>query len=169
MKIVRFFLCLLLCLLLAGCGERQTEGTTVPPTETTTEPTEDTRDQVEELSIVVTEFDISQLSYYPNLKKLDLSGSTCYPQIMEYVRMNPQVEVTYTVNLGGTIAKNDTKELVLPKGLFDPELVLQNLAYLPELESLSLPDTDLPHETLETLEQTYPNLSFTYTLSLIHI
>lgn len=167
MKIVRFFLCLLLCLLLAGCGERQTEGTTVPPTETTTEPTEDTRDQVEELSIVVTEFDISQLSYYPNLKKLDLSGSTCYPQIMEYVRMNPQVEVTYTVNLGGTIAKNDTKELVLPKGLFDPELVLQNLAYLPELESLSLPDTDLPHETLETLEQTYPNLSFTYTITLL--
>ena len=96
MKSLRLCLLLLLCLLLTGCGRAEDADQTSPSTENTA-PTEDTRDTVEQLSIVVTEFDISQLSYYTSLKELDLSGSTCYPQIMEYIRMNPQVQVTYTV------------------------------------------------------------------------
>ena len=166
MKSLRLCLLLLLCLLLTGCGRAEDADQTSPSTENTA-PTEDTRDTVEQLSIVVTEFDISQLSYYTSLKELDLSGSTCYPQIMEYIRMNPQVQVTYTVELGGTVARNDTTSLVLEKGQFDPDLVLVNLAYLPELTSLSLPDTDLPNETLAALEEAYPELAFTYTITLL--
>ena len=86
MKFPSACLFLLLCLLLTGCGRTGTPGETAPATETTA-PTEDTRDTVEQLSIVVTEFDISQLSYYTSLKELDLSGSTCYPQIMEYLSL----------------------------------------------------------------------------------
>ena len=140
MKSLRLCVLLLLCLLLTGCGGAEDADQTSPSTETTA-PTADTRDTLEQLSIVVTEYDFSQLSYYTSLKELDLSGSTCYPQIMEYIRMNPQVKVTYTVDFGGTVAGCDTTSLVLQKDQFDPELVLKNLAYLPELTSLSLPDT----------------------------
>lgn len=166
MKDPRFCIFFLVCLLLAGCGNAAT-AMDVPAASETTAPTEDTRDSVEQLSIIVTEFDISQLSYYTSLKELDLSGSTCYPQIMEYIRMNPQVAVTYTVDLGGTMVRNDTTSLVLQKGEFDPELVLTNLTYLPALKELSLPDTDLPNETLTALEEAYPELSFTYTITLL--
>ena len=166
MKSLRLCLLLLLCLLLTGCGGADDADQTSPSTETTA-PTADTRDTVERLSIVVTEYDISQLSYYTSLKELDLSGSTCYPQIMEYIRMNPQVKVTYTVDFGGTVAGCGTTSLVLQKDQFDPELVLKNLAYLPELTALSLPDTDLPNETLAALEEAYPELAFTYTITLL--
>ena len=166
MKFPRVCILLLLCLLLTGCGKTDTAEENTPVTETTA-PTEDTRATVEQLTIVVTEFDISQLSYYESLKELDLSGSTCYLQIMEYIRMNPQVKVTYTVDLGGTIARNDTTSLELQKGQFDPDLVLKNLAYLPELTALSLPDTDLSNETLSALEAAYPELEFTYTVTLL--
>lgn len=166
MKFPRVCLFLLLCLFFTGCAMDRLPDDTAPATETTA-PTEDTRDTVEQLSIVVTEFDISQLSYYTSLKELDLTGSTCYPQIMEYVRMNPQVKVTYTVDLGGTLVPNDAATLVLEKDQFDPDLVLTNLAYLPELTALSLPDTDLPNETLSALEEAYPDLAFTYTITLL--
>lgn len=156
---------ILLCLtLLWGCAAAPEAA---PQTETTTGPTEDTRDQLEDLTIIVTNFDISQLYYYPNLKTLDLSGSVCYPEIMEYCRMNPQVDVTYTVDLGGTAPGNATTSLVLKKGGYQYETLLENLKYLPLVESLSLPDTDLTAQELTELEEAYPELKLSYTVTLL--
>lgn len=153
----------LLCLFfLCGCASQAVQP---PPTETTACPTEDTRDQVEDLSIVVTNFDISQLSYYPNLKTLDLSGSLCYPEIMEYCRMNPQVDVTYTVDLGGIAPDNKITSLALGKGSYQFESLMNNLKYLPEVMSLSLPDTDLTTEELVSLEAAYPEISISFTVT----
>jgi len=158
--ITLFLVCLLL---LCGCGAP--EEAEMPTTEAaTTGPTEDTRDQVEDLAIVVTNFNISQLSYYPNLKNLDLSGSVCYPEIMEYCRMNPQVDVTYTVNLGGAAPNNWAVFLELEKGSYQFEDLLSNLKYLPRVESLSLPDTDLTTEELYTLKEAYPEIPITFTV-----
>lgn len=151
----------LLCLFLCGCAPKEVE---VPPTETAACPTEDTRDQVEDLTIVVTNFDISQLSYYPSLKSLDLSGSVCYPEIMEYCRMNPQVDVTYTVDLGGTAPDNRMSSLALEKGSYQFESLLNNLKYLPQVKFLSLPDTDLTTEELVTLTEAYPDISISFTV-----
>lgn len=152
----------LLCLfLLFGCAPQEAAP---PPTETTACPTEDTRDQVEELAIVVTNFDISQLSYYSSLKTLDLSGSVCYPEIMEYCRMNPQVDVTYTVDLGGTAPDNRATSLELQKGSYQFESLLENLKYLPQVKSLSLPDVDLDREELTALEEAYPEISVSFTV-----
>lgn len=154
-----FFLCLFI---LCGCAPQETAP---PPTETTVCPTEDTRDQVEELTIVVTNFDISQLSYYPNLKTLDLSGSVCYPEIMEYCRMNPQVDVTYTVDLGGAAPDNRSVSLELERGSYQFEPLLENLKYLPQVKSLSLPDMDLDSEELIALEEAYPEISIGFTVA----
>ena len=67
---------------------------------TTTEPVD--KLNVQTLSMVVTESTIRELEEYPNLKTLDLSGSTCYTAIMVYIQNHPQVEVTYSVDFGNT-------------------------------------------------------------------
>lgn len=161
MPLKRISLFLLCLMLLGGCAAPVEEA---PTTEATTAPTEDTRDQLEELSIIVTNFDISQLSYYPNLKYLDLSGSVCYPEIMEYCRMNPQVDVTYTVDLGGIAPDNRSTDLVLEKGSYQFTSLFENLKYLPLVETLSLPDTSLNAAELSALEEAYPEIAITYTV-----
>lgn len=157
---------LLLCLLiLLGCGE--TSRRNEEPTAPSTEPTEDTRDQVEELSFIMTMDNFSQLIYYPNLKYLDLSGSTCYSQIQEYIRMNPQVEVIYTVDLGGTAVPFDETQLSLSQGSFEYSLLLENLAFLPSVTSVALPDTNLTAQELSTLEETYPEIAFDFSITVL--
>ena len=59
------------------------------------------KSRTEELALVITEADFAQLEEYPNLKKLDLTGSTCYDAIEDYIASHPEVEVTYTVALAG--------------------------------------------------------------------
>ena len=81
-------LLLLICVMLcAACGKTGEPGRT-----------ESSAPDVEEITLVVTEQTIHQLEDYPNLKKADLSGSTCYAQIADYAKAHPQVEVIYTVD-----------------------------------------------------------------------
>ena len=56
-----------------------------------------------DVKLVVTESDINQLDLYTNLKTVDLSGSTCYDAIAQFIQARPDVKVTYTVDLGGTV------------------------------------------------------------------
>ena len=74
-------LCLtaVLALCLACCAaqpEETTSPTTAPP------PTE-------QLAMVVTPEDMGLLEAYPDLKWLDLTGSTCYAEIAEYMKKHP--------------------------------------------------------------------------------
>ena len=120
-------LLLLICVMLfAACGK-------------TGEPdrTESSVPDVEEITLVVTEQTIHQLEDYPNLKKADLSGSTCYAQIADYAKTHPQVEVIYTVNLGESQPKADAQTLALES--FDYDLLLENLRFFPYLRELNLP------------------------------
>ena len=70
----------LLALALTACGWQ-------PGGEPETEP------PVEELSMVVTAENIMELEQYPELKRVDLSGSTCYAEIQTYARNHPEVDV----------------------------------------------------------------------------
>lgn len=174
-------LCLSLCL--AGCGSNtrtpspsnipvhtfgsteeatQPEETTLPAE--TTAPTEDPLTQVEDITAVVTAEDISILEQYPNLKKADLTGSTCYAAIAEYMAAHPQVEVIFTLSLGGEELPGDTEELTLAEGEYDYALLLENLKYLPNLTGLSLPQTALTAQQLQELTAAYPDLPISYTV-----
>ena len=88
--------CILLALMLAGCGE-----TAASP------------ESVEELTLVVTEAEFADLEKYPNLKRLDLSGSTCYEAIEAYIAAHPEVAVTSTVAIGKEAYSTDTTELTI--------------------------------------------------------
>ncbi len=145
--ILTLSLLLLLFTALAGCKEQE-------------------KSSIEELSIIVTEDNIQQLEEYTELKKLDLSGSTCYQAIGEYVKNHPQVEVTYTVQMGSVQASNTLTSLVLDPGLCDYATLYENLAYLPMLKSVSLPQTTFSTQELADLKERYPDVEWNYTVSL---
>lgn len=153
-RIQRGVLLLLCAVLLAACGK----GTEPKVTETTAP-------AVEEVTMVVTEDTISQLEDYPGLRRADLTGSTCYGAIAAYARSHPQVEVLYTVDLGGVQPRSDEEALILET--CDASLLMENLQYFPNLKEVTFPGIRLTADQLAALTETYPGLSIRYTLELL--
>ena len=150
----------LLVLSLCACGGSQ--GPTEPDYDQfTNPPATESPETVVELALVVTEESIGTLEKYTNLKKLDLSGSTCYAAIRDYVEAHPEVEVTYTVSLGGSEISCGTTGLILEPGSFHFITLVNNLKFLPNVTTLSLPDTDLTMEELDALKAAYPRVEIT--------
>lgn len=150
-----------LALLCSGC-QQETPDPTVPSTTQPTEPA-----PIEQLTLVVTEDTISQLNGYPDLKELDLSGSTCYDAIMRYMASHPDVKVTYTVDLGGTTVADGINALVLEAGKYTGDMLLENLRYLPNVVHVDLPNSTLTARELKNLKQNYPNITWKHTVSLL--
>ena len=171
----RTFLCLLcagaVCLTLVGCGKQETvidptEIITLPPAPTETEATIDPDKEAESLTAVLAAGEIYTLNQYPNLKRVDLSGSTCYATILEYIQEHPNVDVTYTVDLGGTPVSNKATSAVLEPGCFSYDILLENLRYLPNLATVSLPSVNLTPEQIDGILAAYPALTLDYSVSL---
>lgn len=112
MKPVKKFACLVLAVLmlgLAGCaGGGETSATAMPEKRSH-------RKQLESLTAPLTKEEFALLEDCKNLKYLDVTGSTCYENILFYVSTHPDVQVIYTVDLGGTAVKNtETSAFWLP-------------------------------------------------------
>lgn len=104
--------------------------------------------KTEELTLVLTgESDFAQLEDYPELKKLDLTGSTCYDEIEAYIAAHPEVAVTYTVTLAGQEYAPDVTQLSLQPG-FDLEELLRTLPHLPKVTSIDMTGTALTADDL---------------------
>lgn len=123
------------------------------------------KQSVETLSMVVTESTIRQLEEYPNLKTLNLSGSTCYTAIMVYIQSHPQVEVTYSVDFGSTSAINWAEHVSIPGEGVSFQTLRTNLVYLPHLQTLQLLGTTLTFPEIQALRDTYPDVEITYTVA----
>ena len=170
-------MCLAAALLLCGCGGKTPEQTvpteppviTLPPapTEEETVPQTDPREEVEHLSAVLQAGEIYTLDFYPNLKSVDLSGSPCYDTILDYMEKHPQVDVTYTVSFGEASIGNKETEASLAAGTYRPELLLENLRYLPALTTLTLQDPTFTAQQAAALEEAYPELALEYTVELL--
>jgi Leucine-rich repeat (LRR) protein len=127
---------------------------------------EDNEKNVRELTIVVTADNISQLEDYPYLKKVDLTGSTCYKEIASFIATHSDIEVIYTVDMGGTTVGSGETALTLADGAYDYDTLLTNLKYLPKVASLSLPATRLTAEQVEALRQSCPTVEINCTIRL---
>jgi len=167
----------LAALLLCGCGSKEPVETvpaevpviTLPPapTEAETQPSENPYADVEELTVVMQAGEIYQLDQYPALRRVDLSGSTCYETILSYIEKHPHVDVTYTVSFGECAISNKETEATLAGGGFDGSLLLENLKYLPQLKKLTLQDAALTGEEVAGLQQAYPELALEYTVEVL--
>lgn len=161
---------------LSGCRETQdpaaivaTEIITLPtaPVAEETVAETDPRELVEELTVVLEAGEMYTLEHYPNLKSVDLSGSTCYDAILSYMQKHPEVAVTYTVDLGGTAVQGSAVDATLETGGFSYETLLENLQYLPKLVRVNLPDVELNTQQINALVAAYPEVSLHYTVQLL--
>ncbi len=101
---------------------------------------------VQEISMVVTAESISELDKYPNLIYADLSGSTCYEAIEAYAAAHPQVDVKFTVNIGGVEVENAATVLSIESSRVDELKEYGRL--LPKLSHVSISGDISPQEFL---------------------
>ena len=161
-------------LTLSGCGSKEPEATTPPTLEPIVLPTAPAETEAaveperleEHLTVVMDAGELYTLDYYPNLKTVDLSGSTCYSAILDFAEKRPHLDVTYSVSVGATDISNKVTDVSLKCGLLDYDKLLQNLQYLPNLATVTLTDMNLTSEQLNTLRQTYPDVTLDYTVEL---
>jgi len=159
---------------LNGCSKEIPEETTPPTLEPIVLPTApketeaapDPDHQEEHLSVVLEAGELYTLDYYPNLKTVDLSGSTCYSAIVGFASKRPHLDITYDVSFGATQVSSKVTSASLKSGSFDYELLMENLQYLPNLTSLTLTDVALSAEQLAALREAYPEISLEYTVEL---
>ena len=159
---------------LNGCRKTEPEETTPATLEPIVLPTapKETEATVaqelldEHLSVVMDAGDLYTLDYYPNLKTVDLTGSTCYHAILDFASKRPHLDVTYTVSLGATDISNKADSATLKPGSFDYDLMMENLRYLPALTTLTLTDVELSAEQLDALRVAYPEIKLDYAVEL---
>lgn len=158
-KIPYILSCVLLCAaLLGGCGV----------TETAPDPE---KAGVTELSMVLEANEFYLLSGYDDLKVLDLSGSTCYDEILTWAKRHPEVEVRYTVRLpDDSEIAHDAQTLDL-SALKEREILsaASLFEYLPELKTVELGSEKQVARSPELVQQLRagrPDLRFTYSFLL---
>lgn len=123
----------------------------------------------ENLSIsTLTEEDIRILkNYFPKLKRIDAADCKDYGLLGKLEEAMPGCQVAYQVELGGYAAKPDAVQLTLESGNFDFDMLMENLAYLPKLESIHFPKAELTLEQQAALAESYPDLDVTSTVEIL--
>ena len=147
-------LVLICLLLLCGCAKKITMSSST------------VKDDAQSITAVVTPEDLKLLDGFESLVSADFSGSTCYPELMDWAERHPLVEVHYIVDFpGGVTAENTAAKLDLT-GLSDAdaEEAMDALEYLPQLKAVDLgsEQTGLSPKTACEFFSRYPDLDFTY-------
>ena len=144
---------------LAGCSHKEPEPT-VPPYGWL-------REKAEYLTVLASEEDFALLEECVNLQYLDLTGSTCYDAILDYIARHPQVEVIYAAPLGNQILTNSETGTALEPGTYEEATLLRQLKYLPALTTLEFPRTNLAVEQIANIQEAYPDLTIRYSVELL--
>ena len=111
-----------------------------------------------ELSLAVDDPEgLSVLANYTQLEKLDLSGSSCYGAIEEYIAAHPEVDVTYTLLLGsdGMTVGSRADSALLEKGEYVSSLASYG-PYLHDLRVIAISDPAFTASDLTALAAAFP-------------
>lgn len=122
---------------------------------------------VEEVAGVMSSEEVMALERYVNLKKADLTGSTCYDAILMYTDAHPDVQVIYDVPVGEQKVNAAVETLTLPGGSYSLQELQNSLCYLPKLRSIHLDDLQLSVDDFTELQQTYPDLEMSYSVKIL--
>lgn len=106
-------------------------------------------------------------AYFPNLKKVDASRCGDYAMLEKLQARLPELDVIYTVSLGGKSFAPDSTELSLAPEEFDLDTLTANLPYLPQVNAVEFLRTDLTLEQVEQLRADFPGITFAFTVELL--
>lgn len=116
----------------------------------------------------LTEEDVAVLlEYFPELKKLDASACQDYDVLESLKAQKPELEVIYTVSLGGKSFTPDTKELVLENGDYEFDTMMENLPHLMQVSAITLRMPELSLEQVDALKAAFENITFTCTAEIL--
>ena len=127
---------------------------------------QDYRVDVQEYAMIAQPGDLSKLDEYPNLTYVDLRGSTCYDEILEYIDANPKVTVRYNVQLGQKRFNQDISDVTLNGYEVTYESLAKNLKYLPVVNTVHIDQIEMNAQEMDDLQAAYPEIAFTYTVEL---
>lgn len=113
----------------------------------------------------LTEQDIRLLGYFPKLRRIDAMACTDYALLEELQSAWPELEVSYLVDLGGVKAAPDVTELTLEEGAYDYDTLMLNLVHLPQVKTITLPNTTLALEQIQEIGLLYGGVRVAYTVS----
>ena len=119
----------------------------------------------ETISGIFTAEELSSLEKYPSLSYADLSGSTCYDEILAYENAHPEVDVFYTVNIGERTVTNKDTSLDWA-GMDIGTLAAVNAEYLPALTSIDLGSAPVSSAELDKLTAAFPDAELSFTAEL---
>ena len=111
--------------------------------------------------------DRSMLHYFTELQKIDATACGDYAELAALRNELPKVDVVYKVDLGGYGADPDTTELAINHEEMQYDVLMENLVYLPNLESLVLSKTQLTLEQISAIHQEYPDVTVDYTVGIL--
>ena len=108
--------------------------------------------------------DIEMLAYFPGLQTIDATECTDYALLEQLTAAYPNVEVTYEVSIGNRNLAPNVTELTLKSEDFDYDILMTNLAFLPEVTSIRFEETALSLEEISAVADAYPNISTSYSV-----
>ena len=106
-------------------------------------------------------------AYFPELKQINAGTCRDYSMLALLAQELPDCDVTYQVTLGAAAADPDAVELTLEPGRFDFDVLMENLVYLTELETIYFPRTDLTQEQQQALAEQFPEIAVTCTVEIL--
>ena len=106
-------------------------------------------------------------AYFPSLKQINVSDCQDYAALAQLALVLPDCDVNYQVALGAAAADPDAVELTLEPGRFDFDMLMENLVYLTNLETVHFPRAELTREQHAALEEAYPELKVTATVEIL--
>lgn len=115
----------------------------------------------------LTEGDLDRLRYFPGLKTVIVTDCQDYVLLEKLQSTLPEAEVIYSVDVGGTSYDHLVTELELAPGTYDYDTLTANIPHMPRLKAVSFPRTKLDSAALALLQQTYPDIAFTYTVEFL--
>ena len=104
--------------------------------------------------------------YFPNLTQLDATGCRDYAVLEKFRGEKPDCQLIYQVDLGGVTAQPDAVELTLGEQDYDLDTLRANLAYLPQVSTITLTATELTAQELSALREEFAHITFQTTVEI---
>ena len=114
------------------------------------------------------EEDISILmEYLPEVKTVNAMDCTDYAMLELLKAQLPEVQVSYAVSLGTKTFAPEVTELVLETGDYEYDVLMENLLYLPYVQTIQLKMPELTLEQVDAIREAYPKAAVSCTVELL--
>ena len=114
------------------------------------------------------ETDISiLLTYLPALKTVEAGECENYAALELLKAQLPEVQVNYDVSIGAMDVAPDVMELVLEPGYYAYDVLMENLLYLPHVQTIQLKTPEISLEQVDALRAAYPEIAVSCTVELL--